>query len=129
MSHNDKHVDFSILKNKIITSIKGLEEDSNEVIFTLDSGDRYKMYHDQDCCEQVSIDDIEGNIRDLLDTPILYAEEVSDGKEDIPNSYGNTCTWTFYKLATVKGYVTIKWYGTSNGYYSESVSFIQLNNE
>ena len=29
-------------------------------------------------------------------------------------------------MTTAKGYVTVRWYGTSNGYYSESVSFAEI---
>ncbi len=39
-----------------------------------------------------------------------------------PESY----TWTFYRFATVRGYVTIRWFGSSNGYYSEQASFARI---
>lgn len=34
--------------------------------------------------------------------------------------------WTFYRLATNRGSVVIRWYGTSNGYYAINVSFKEL---
>lgn len=93
-------------------------KDNIELYFYLKNGDYFIMLHQQDCCEQVSIEDINGDLQDLIGSPILKAEESrsnGDGK------YGDSETWTFYHLATKKGYVTLRWYGTSNGYYSEDV--------
>lgn len=136
--------EFSELKGKILSKIDKI--DNEELIFHLETGEKYKLYHSQDCCENVSIEDINGDLEDLIGTPILLAEEVNseefqknfeesfkleEGKEDCDWNYVNekgetkpeSCTWTFYKLATKNGYVDIRWYGESNGYYSEGVDF------
>lgn len=127
MSHwDDKEARFSQLTGKVITEIRGLEVGSEEVTFITADGKEYYMYHSQDCCESVSVEDIAGDIEDIMNTDILLAEEVSSNENppDIPiPEYQDSFTWTFYKLATIKGRVTIRWYGTSNGYYSESVYF------
>lgn len=120
-------VKFSDLHGKIL---KGIEKTEDELIFDVDDGTRYRMYHSQDCCESVTIEDICGNLGDLIGTPILMAEEVvSDNvnPEGVIKEYQDSFTWTFYKLATIKGSVTIRWYGESNGYYSESVDFEKTN--
>ena len=86
------------------------------------------MYHAQDCCESVTVDDIIGDLNDLLGEPIIVAEEVvsDENPEGVEIDYQDSFTWTFYKFANRNGYVDIRWYGESNGYYSESVDFIQL---
>lgn len=118
---------FEDLLGKIITSID-INDDKDKIIFTLHSGKRCILYHSQDCCESVSIEDIEGDINDLLGHPILLADEVTsyENPEGIEKDYQESFTWTFYKLATIAGSVTIRWYGQSNGYYSESVYFEEM---
>lgn len=104
------------LLGKTLKSATGKVGD-DEIIFETTNGEKYKLYHLQDCCESVRVEDICGEMSDLVGSPITQAEENSS-KEN-PNSF----TWTFYRLATAKGQVVIRWLGSSNGYYSESVEF------
>jgi hypothetical protein len=72
--------------------------------------------------------DIAGDLNDLIGNPLLMAEEITNEQDVNPEGvkipeYQDSFTWTFYKLATRKGSVTLSWYGESNGYYNESVSF------
>jgi hypothetical protein len=99
-----------------------------ELIFLTAEGKRFHFYHNQECCESVTIEDIAGDLADLVGEPILVAEEVTSNQnpQDITKEYQDSFTWTFYKLATRKGYVTIRWYGESNGYYSERVTFKEI---
>lgn len=100
--------------------------DDRELVFVADDGRKYIFYHEQDCCESVLIDDIVGDLSDLVGSPITMAEEVSEGMDEVADKYTEysmSFTWTFYKFATARGYVTVRWYGSSNGYYSERVDF------
>ncbi len=96
---------------------------ADEVQFILSNGKGYVFYHNQDCCESVRIEDICGDLKDLEGTEILTAEEEVNCESF---NYSDSETWTFYKFSTIKGSVTIRWYGTSNGYYSESVDFREI---
>lgn len=96
--------------------------DDDSVTFFLEDGTYFKLEHIQDCCEQVYIESIVGDLSDLEGSEILVAEEVDNADGPALSEYEESYTWTFYKLATRKGYVDIRFYGSSNGYYSESAS-------
>ncbi len=101
----------------------------DEVLFVCDDGRQFKLYHSQDCCESVTVEDVCGDITDIIGSPILVAEESTSDKHP-PDLADKECdesfTWTFYKIDTAKGGVTIRWFGESNGYYSESVDFDEV---
>lgn len=121
------YVELDTLKGETLESIDGLEVGSECAVFKTVSGRTIRMLHYQDCCEEVTIEDIAGEVSDLIGSEILLAEEVSQDPPKVERSYEpGSETWTFYKLATTKGYVTIRWYGSSNGFYSEEVTIEEV---
>lgn len=120
-------MEFATLQGKTLTKVEQIGDDV--LRFETNDGKAYQLWHSQDCCESVIINDIIGELADLIDTPILLAEEATS--EDDPPGYKaeypeESQTWTFYKLRTIKGSVDIRWHGTSNGYYSEGVDFDEV---
>jgi len=152
MGYYDEN-DFGELLGKTLVRVKVIKDGGDTITFVCDDDTEYALYHDQDCCEAVDIEDICGDLDCLLGTPILEAEEASsdcendlfdfmpyehrkevfknilrEGSDEHDRYIPESQTWTFYKLATIKGSVTIRWYGESNGYYSERVSFKRTDN-
>ena len=114
------------MRGKTFTKVY-VTDDKSELIFENDEF-KFTFFHEEDCCECVQVEDVVGDLNDLVGKPLDIVEEVEhvsdftpagvEPPED-PDSY----TWTFYKFATIKGWVDVRWLGESNGYYSESVDF------
>lgn len=125
MSNYRNDIVFENLKGKTLRKVSNLVVGKEEVVFECDDNTKYRMYYEQDCCASCTVEDICGDVSDLIGTEILLAEKVTsdENPEGVKRDYQDSFTWTFYKLSTIKGTVTIRWYGESNGYYSESVTF------
>lgn len=118
---------MSDIKDMVGLTFASVErKEDDELIFTGTDGRVFRFYHSQDCCEGVHIESVVGDLQDLVGSPLTMAEE-STNSESHPAGYvareyaDDSFTWTFYKFATIKGYVDVRWLGESNGYYSESV--------
>ena len=123
-------VEFEEFKGKTPVEIEG-KEGNQQVNFKFKDGSEYKMFHMQDCCEDVRLEEIIGNLDNLIDYEILSAEEVTSTED--PEGYNpeypewrESYTWTFYKLSTIRGDVTLRWLGESNGYYGEEVDIEKI---
>lgn len=96
-----------------------VQENTDEV-YVLTTEGIFRFYHEQDCCESVTIQDVNvsGDFDKALGEPILVAEErVVEQAFD----WGHQ-TATFYAIRTPSLDIDMQWHGESNGYYSEDVS-------
>ena len=58
--------EYKELIGKVISKVIAKE---NRLIFTFEDGSWCKFYHKQECCECVLIDDICGDLEDLIGSP------------------------------------------------------------
>ena len=126
----NKHSITDLIGKTLVSAINVGDE---ELHLKTNQGETFRFYHCQDCCESVYIESITGDLEDLVGSPILKAEESISDKDPSDfvtnDTWRESFTWTFYKFATRKGYVDVRWLGESNGYYSESVDLEVIKNE
>jgi hypothetical protein len=135
----DKRVAIEDMLGVTITSIdRAAGTIPYHLDFHTDKG-LFAMGHIQDCCESVYLNDVDGDLDDLIGSPITLAECVGswsghDGEwdkdappgVDVKPKHYDSSTWTFYKLGNSKVSMTLRWVGESNGYYSERVDIIHI---
>ncbi len=97
-----------------------IEQTEDEIKMDFSDGSSCTFHHYQDCCESVVVEDVNGDWSDLIGHPILVADERIS--HDEPGGFESD-TWTFYTFRGNGGSVDVRWHGSSNGYYSESVDF------
>lgn len=124
-------VDVGVMAGLTLISVNGMEKRSQLISFKTSCGRTFYMDHLQDCCESVEVEDVSGDPDDLIGSPLIISEERSNmpepSEEEAPDVYRDeSYTWTFYEFATAKGSVTLRWFGSSNGCYSESVRFYEI---
>lgn len=109
------------LINQIPTKV--VIENDNEIYFYLENGKIYRFYHIQECCEEVWVEDISGNLQDIVGEKIINFEKRTNKLKDTPTTY------TYYDIDTFNYHIQIRWCGESNGYYSEEVDLEEVLDE
>lgn len=119
--------DIPLLKGYTFTKV---DTDKSEYInFFRSDGAVLKMYHEYQCCENVWLDDICGDLQDLVGEEILQASICSSNDPKHQNGMGDDDMWrewTFYKIATIKGHVTLRWCGETAQNYSLEVTLRRI---
>lgn len=120
---------FNILIGKTISRIVVCKDPAFVYFYTNDGN--YILHYKFVCsCTVGYVEDICGDLGDLIGVPVLSASfesNVNEFKPDDEHDHGTY--WNFYKISTVKGYVTIRYDVSSNEFYGFEVSFEEHNDD
>lgn len=106
-----KPVSVKELIGKTITDVAIMDQlDEDRVKLCCSDGSKYIMGHTQQHSESVYLEEVEGNIFDILNSPVI------DAREDVSNDWvGHSGhIYTTYIIATNNGAVVFKWAGTED---------------
>jgi len=117
-----KTIPFDTLSGLVLEKL----ENKDDEILIQASGRKFTMKHEQDCCENVTVESIKGNVESALGETIIDATEHSNSDEPKLDKWHDSWTWTYYTIRTQSETIVIRWYGASNGYYSERVDFYEV---
>lgn len=109
-----------LLLGQNIIRLEGAYQGSELVIFHLESGLRVRMCVQKDWGSSIYLEDVAGDIEDLIGVVTL-----SEAVVDFSKTRDGKLAWTFYRLATKAGMVVFRWYGEAGPYYSVEV-FVEL---
>ena len=86
------------LKDGLIKA-EGIYKDSELIVFYGKSGYAVKMFHEQNCCEHVSVESIDNPDDIYTDTSFCRITESTNSSED-NGDMSYSYTWTFYNIQT-----------------------------
>lgn len=97
-------------------SVKRINPDYQDTIrFACADGRVFLMTHFNLCCESVDIEEIHGELSDLVGGRVVDAYCATGDSE--------AGQWTFYRISTERATVSIRWWANDN-YYSVDVHFV-----
>lgn len=95
---------------------EGYEDYSSGVMFTNDEGSIFLLTHRRDCCEDVTVERVDGCFADLEGSPIVLVDK--ECVVDKTHPY-EVVTRTSFTFATANKSVCVTFYGHSYGCYAE----------
>lgn len=105
-------ISMASLLDKVFACVK----QENDTIVFENKSMIVTMQHQQECCENVWLESVTGDLSDLQNCKILQAEEkhgTTNGQE-----------WYFYTIATRKGYVDLRFCAEQPTMYSTQITLV-----
>jgi hypothetical protein len=102
------------------------ENHEGDLTFTMSDGSIYEMGYVPDCCATCVVESGLDDLKAMIGQKLVAVTEDSSKETpaDVKQEYTpESQTWTFYTFRSNKATAQLRWFGSSNGYYSESVTF------